>query len=503
MENVARSRLGEILVQANLITPDQLQEAIAFQERTGLRIGAALIQLGYASEDDVAWALADQLRIPYVHVSPEMVDPAAAELLPQDLLERHQVFPVLASSDELTLVMADPTDAEAIAEIERVTGLRVVPAIDLQSNIRRLIERSGRIRRPRAGLDSALTEVRFHLSAAAQAGAQEVYFEPYFGGVRVRYRTPVSLVDGPGPRIDRSTLARLADEHGPLVLQIPLPDRTVAARLQAVSTAQGHAVFAWLEAEAPPLAALGIDPATLCALEAAVLGGGIVLVGSPDGAFRRLLLRSLAARVGRNPGIRTVAAGLKSPRPLEGVLELESAKDLWGTQAEVTFVDLGTDLGTARSLCRAVRPGTALVLGVPDLRVSWALEALRPGGRLVLGHTLAGALCGATVPALCACALVHDGPPEGWPVEPSPVRWGSPVGCDRCRNTGFLGQVAVYEWYRPGPNREDVLCAPAATMHRRLLDMLSPSLETCARSVVEALRAEPRSVARLLGSLWG
>ncbi len=501
MENVARSRLGEILVQAHLITPDQLQEAIAFQERTGLRIGAALIQLGYASEDDVAWALADQLRIPYVHVSPEMVDPAAAQLVPQDLLERHEVFPILASSEELTLVMADPTDTEAIVEIERVTGLRVVPAIDLRSNVRRLIERSGRIRRLRAGLDAALTEVRFHLSAAVQAGAQEVYFDPHPGGVRVRYRTPTALVDSPGPRIDRSTLARLAEEPGPLVLRIPLPDRTVTARLKAVLTAHGHAVFAWLEPETPPpLATLGIDPATLSALEAAVLGGGIVLVGSPDGAFRRLLLRSLAARAGRNPGIRTVAAGLKSPHPLEGVLELESPEDLRDTQAEFTFVDVGTDLAAGRALCRTLRSGSTLVLGVCHLRVGWALEALRPGGRLVLGHLLAGALCGATVPGLCSCALVHEGPPEDWSVEPAPIRWGSPVGCDRCRNTGFLGQVAVYEWYRPGPEVEGVVWVPAAAMYRRLLDVLSPSLEACARSAVEALRAEPRSVARLLGS---
>ncbi|MDR7602566.1 MAG: hypothetical protein QN172_08935 [Armatimonadota bacterium] len=44
-----RPRLGEILLQANLITPEQLEEAICLQRQTGLRIGAALIQLGYAS----------------------------------------------------------------------------------------------------------------------------------------------------------------------------------------------------------------------------------------------------------------------------------------------------------------------------------------------------------------------------------------------------------------------------------------------------------------------
>lgn len=501
MGDVARPRLGEILIQANLITPDQLQEAIALQERTGLRIGTALIQLGYVSEDDVAWALADQLRIPYVHVSPEMIDPAAAQLVPQDLLERYEVFPVLASSEELTVVMADPTDTEAIAEIQRVTGLRVVPAIDLQSNVRRLIELARRTRRLRARLEGELTEIRFHLSAAAQAGAQEVYFEPHPHGVRVRYRTPAVLVDGSGPRVDRSALARLADGPGLLVLRIPLPDRTVAARLEAVPTAHGPAVFAWLEAEAAqPLTALGVDPATRDALEAAVLAGGIVLVGSPDSAFRRLLLRSLAARTGRNPGARTVAAGLRLPHPLEGVLELESLQDLRDTQAEFTVADAGRDLGAARVLCRLVRPGSTLVLGVSELRVGWALEALRPGRRLALGHALAGALCGATVPALCSCALAHDGPPEGWPGESTPVRWGSPVGCDRCHNTGFFGQVAVYEWYRPGPEREEVVRAPSRALHRRLLDVLSPSLEACARSVVEGLRAEPRSVARLLAS---
>ncbi|MDR7438509.1 MAG: hypothetical protein QN181_01290 [Armatimonadota bacterium] len=492
-----RPRLGEILLQANLITPEQLEEAICLQRQTGLRIGAALIQLGYASEDDVAWALATQLQIPYVHASSEMVDPAAAQLLPPHLMERFEVFPLLVSGDELTLVMGDPTDGEAIGEVERATGLRVVPAVDLPSNIRRLIRSFTRGRRSRGSPE--LAEVQFHLGAAAQAGAHEVYFEPSGSGVRVRYRTVVELVESRGPRVDPGILARLAEDPAPLRLRVPLADRTVTAVLRSLPATGGHALLGVLESEAvPSLAVADLDPAVREGMEGILQSGGLLVVGSPDPFFRRRLLRALAQRAARGPGSRTVAAGLRSPQPLEGVLELESLEALLETHAECVVVDAGWDLGIAGQLCRTLRPGGTLVLGLPYLRVSWALEGLLSIGRLLVERFFAGALCGLSVPALCSCVEVHESPPPDWPVTPAPTRWGSAMGCERCRSTGYLGQVSIYEWYRAGPDLAAVLRAPIHAVPGLLASALSPSLEACAGATVERLRADPLAVAPLL-----
>ncbi|MCS7171918.1 MAG: hypothetical protein N0A24_00630 [Armatimonadetes bacterium] len=470
-----RPRLGEILLRANLITPEQLEEAVCLQRQTGLRIGAALIQLGYASEDDVAWALATQLQTPYVHASPEMVDPAAVQLLPAHLMERFEVFPLLVSGDELTLVMGDPTDAEAIAEVERATGLRVVPAVDLPSNIRRLIRSFTRGRRSRGSPE--LAEVQFHLSVAAQAGAHEVYFEPSGSGVWIRYRTRAGLVESRGPRVDPGTLARLAEDPGPLRFRVPLVDRTVIAVLRALPVTGGHALVGILEPETPPaLATMGLDPAIREEVERILRSGGLLVVGSPDDLFRRRLLRALAQRTARYAGSRTVAAGLRSPHPLEEVLELESWEALAETHAECVVVDAGWDLGIAGRLCRTLRPGSTLVLGLPYLRVSWALEGLLSLGRLLVERFFTGALCGMPVVALCSCAEVHPSPPPDWPATPAPTRWGSALGCERCRNTGYEGQIPIYEWYRAGPDLAAVLRASIHAVPELLAPALSPSL---------------------------
>jgi len=491
-----RTRLGEILLQANLVTPEQLEEAVRLQRQTGLRIGAALIQLGYATEDDVAWALATQLQIPYVHASSEMVDPAAVQLLPPHLMERFEVFPLLVSGDELTLVMGDPTDAEAIAEVERATGLRVTPAVDLSSNIRRLIRTFARGRRFRGTPE--LAEIRFHLGVAAQAGAHEVYFEPSGSGVWVRYRTVTGLVESRSPRVDPGVLARLAEDPGPLRFRISLADHVVTAILRSFPASGGHALVGVLEPETvPTLAAMDLDPGVRDGLEEILRSGGLLVVGSPDDFFRRRLLRALAQQAARNPGTRTVAAGLRPPGPIKGVLAVESLEALAETHAEYLIADAGRDLEAAGRLCRALRPDCTLVLGLPYLRVSWALEGLRSLGRLLLERFFAGALCGMPVPALCGCAEAHGSPPE-WPGASPPARWASAVGCERCRNTGYEGQVPIYEWYRAGPELAEVLRAPIHAIPDLLAPALSLSLEACARVAVERLRADPQAVAPLV-----
>ncbi len=484
-------RLGEILLQANLITPQQLEEAVSLHRRAGMRIGTALIQLGYASEDDVAWALATQLRIPYVHVSPDMVDPAAVQLLPAHLMERFEVFPVLVSGDELTLAMADPTDAEAIAEVERATGLQVVPAIDLGSNIRRLIRSFGRVRHLRRTPEPA--EIQFHLSVAAQAGAREIYFEPSGSGIRVRYRTPAGLVESQGPRVHPVTLTQVGEDSGYLRLRIPLANRTVVATLRTVPTPVGHALVGWIDETLP-----GAEGVIQDKLEAVLEEGGILVVGCPDSLFRRRLLRAAARMAARVTGARTVAAGLRSPQPLEGVLEVDSLEGLDELWAEYVVADAGWDLEGALRLCRSVRPGSLLLVGLPYLRVSWAVEALRSGERLLFAGLLTGVLCGMPVPALCGCAEVCDVPPPDWPLDPVPARWASAAGCDQCRGTGYVGEVFIYEWYRPGPELAEALRAPVHALPEILAPALSPSLEACARTAVEALQAEPRAVRALV-----
>ncbi len=287
------------------------------------------------------------------------------------------------------------------------------------------------------------------------------------------------------------TLTQVGEDSGYLRLRIPLANRTVVATLRAVPTSVGRALVGWIDEALPVPEGVIRDK-----LEAALEEGGILVVGCPDPLFRRRLLRAAAQRAARVAGACTVAAGLRSPQPLEGVLEVGSLEGLDELWAEYVVADAGWDLDEALRPCRSVRPGSLLLVGLPYLRVSWAVEALRSGERLLFAGLLTGVLCGMPVPALCGCAEVCDAPPPDWPVDPAPARWASPAGCDRCRGTGYAGEVFVYEWYRPGPELAEALRAPVHALPEILT--LCPSLEACARAAVEALQAEPRAVRALV-----
>ena len=94
MANISRmttKRLGEILVDQGLLTPDQLMEALAERKKTGELLGQILIRKGAISETDVARAQAIQFSVPYLPASAYEINPEVAALFPMDFLQKNQL----------------------------------------------------------------------------------------------------------------------------------------------------------------------------------------------------------------------------------------------------------------------------------------------------------------------------------------------------------------------------------------------------------------------------
>jgi hypothetical protein len=136
----APPRLGDLLIRYNLITQDQINLALQEQKTTKKRLGAILIDKGIVTEDAINYVLSEQLNLPYIQLTADMVDPAVVPLIPQDILEKYQAVPLLQVDNELTIAMIDPTDQEAISEFVNITGCKILPAIGLSSEIKRVIE---------------------------------------------------------------------------------------------------------------------------------------------------------------------------------------------------------------------------------------------------------------------------------------------------------------------------------------------------------------------------
>lgn len=121
-------RLGDLLVEANIVTQEQLEAGLSAQEEIGGRIGSNLVRMGYIDEEQLAKFLGMQLGLPCL-TKLSRVSTEAIRLVPRSLAEKYRVVPVSVSDREIGLAMADPSNLEAIDAVSFTTGLRVRPAV--------------------------------------------------------------------------------------------------------------------------------------------------------------------------------------------------------------------------------------------------------------------------------------------------------------------------------------------------------------------------------------
>ena len=129
------TRLGDLLIDAGVITQEQLSQALANQKKTKRRLGDELVQSGIITERQVVDALTMQLGIDYIDLTTTEIDPAMTKLVPKNLAKRYNVVPVRTRGDELYLAMSDPLNFIATEEVRAASRRRVVPMIAMQSGI--------------------------------------------------------------------------------------------------------------------------------------------------------------------------------------------------------------------------------------------------------------------------------------------------------------------------------------------------------------------------------
>jgi len=212
-----RRPLGDILVEYNLITPAQLEEALKAQRETGERLGEALVRLGYVSEDDILEVLEYQLGIPRVSLADRPLSPDLVRSLPESVIRRHKVLPLRKEGGILTVAVADPLNVVALDDLRFATGLEINPVMARHREIEEALERClaapemGRAvqelamgipeeeTRPARAEEAAAEDapvvrlVNSLLSRAIAEKASDIHIEPQEQGMRVRYRIDGSL----------------------------------------------------------------------------------------------------------------------------------------------------------------------------------------------------------------------------------------------------------------------------------------------------------------------
>ncbi len=453
-------RLGEILVANLLITPDQLNAAVQVQSKSNRRLGQILVEQGALSEDDIAWALSNQLGYPYVYLTPDIIDAEAVRLLPSAFLQEHRVLPILTFGQEMTLAMADPTDQRTIEEVVERTGLQVKRALALASNIEEMQNRFvvGRPAAARAATEAQY--LQFHLVQALQQGASEIHFDPSGDDrARVRYRLQGALVDRPAQPADlhAAILRHLREVTGvgdaavaTASTPLTVSDADILMVAAFLPTSGGQAATLTLfprYTDAPDLAAVGVSEDAVRPLrEALDASSGVVAVGCGDRWLRSTLLHALIPADGRGkvwaletlPIYRRATLNQTVLGPAADVAaHIQGALD---AGADLIVVDETSDSQAQRQAYNAGR--TRMVLaGHPHSDVVGLLsEMLNAVGPALVASTLRGILAARAVRLLCPVCKLPVSPEHG---KQSGRRTFVPAGCEACGFIGFKGRRAL------------------------------------------------------------
>jgi len=136
------SKLGEMLVKAQLITDTQLEEVLKIQRREGGKLGSVVVRAGFCSDQDIVSFLGMQYGVPAADLEQwPPIEAGVIALIPKDLAQRHKVLPLQRTGNVLTLAMSDPTDIFAMDDVRFHTGYNVDPVVSSEMGLSRAVEK--------------------------------------------------------------------------------------------------------------------------------------------------------------------------------------------------------------------------------------------------------------------------------------------------------------------------------------------------------------------------
>ena len=503
MQYERKPLLGQILVEQGYILPEQLELALKEQTVTNLRIGEILVKNGWISEKDLAEAISKQTNLPFVSLSMFRPMEEAIDAIPENMARRLEVVPlsINENSNKLTIAVSDPFNILALDEIRMITGMDVDVVIATLSDIKRAIETLYALR---SSIDEALVEIveeergEFDLSKGEEAvsiddapvvklvntilgqavdnSASDVHIEPFENETRVRYRIdgvlfdmltfPKHLHPPVSSRIKIMSGMDIAEKRHPQDGRILLrvAGRRIDIRVSSLPAIYGEKLVMRLLDQATAMVGLerlGLDPDERTTLDKVIeVPYGIILVTGPTGSGKSTTLYSVIQNLNsyevnittvEDPVEYTIAgvnqvqinerAGLTFDTVLRSILRQDP---------DIILVGEMRDTETAQLAVRAALTGHLVLstlhtndapssivrmidMGIPPFLVSSSVVA-------VMAQRLVRKLCPhCKVPYELPLDVAESLGLNGF------TKVYKPLGCDKCRGTGYRGRTAIFE----------------------------------------------------------
>lgn len=493
---IRRKYIGEILVEAGVITEQQLQDALAKQN--GVPLGPTLVKLGYATEQDVAAAVAKTLGLEFVDLSSFEVDPAAAALIGEEVARRYRLLPIAFEGETLVVAMADPTNVLAIDDLHLRTGREIKTVVVAESDLKVAIarhctgdlmeeavesidgEEQVEVVDERESEDAPVVKlVNLLLTQAVRERANDVHIEPQEKDIRVRYRIDGVLheVMRSPRKIHAGVVSRLKIMGGMDISQrrtaqdgrfgLTIDGKQIDFRVATIPTVYGEKVVLRLlqrESVMRNLDDLGLDSKALERLKSSLAKPyGAILVTGPTGSGKTTTLYAalnVLNSIERNlitveepveyrlNGVNQVQVNQKA-----GLTFAAALRSILRHDPDIVMIGEIRDEETATIAIESALTGHLVLstlhtnnapsaitrlteMGIEPFLISSAVDC-------IVGQRLARRLC-------VHCRQPYDPDPAmmrelGLPTEDLPPKLYRPKGCKMCGETGYRGRIGFFE----------------------------------------------------------
>jgi type IV pilus assembly protein PilB len=522
---VVKDKIAGRLLEANLISQDDLNKALDLQKKDGGSLGLCLVRSGAISDVAYAEFLGKVYNLPVVNLERLDIARDVVSLIPAEVATKFQVLPLKREGRILTIAMANPSNIFAIDDIKFITGLDVQPVVCGEASIKKAIDAhydsADSLAAIMQGLEADIEIVEDQededvavqdssqnapvvklvntlLAEAVKMGASDIHIEPYEKHMRVRYRIDGVLVPMMEPpfKMKNAIISRLkimaeldiAERRIPQDgrIKLKIGDKKIDLRVSTLPTIFGEKVVMRILDKGNlniDLAAFGMEHKAMADVMKAIAAPyGMVLVTGPTGSGKTTTLYSCLSRL-NTPELNIMTAEDPVEYNLDGINQVQVRDEVGLTFAAALKAFLRQDpnvvmVGEIRDLETGSIATKAALTGHLVLSTLHTNDAPSTINRMIdmgiepflVASSTNIIMAQRLVRRICKnCKAEDKVPPESLVdvgLKPDTVVYKG-RGCDSCGGNGYAGRQGLYEVMPITPEIREMILDRASTSEIR------------------------------------
>lgn len=518
-----KKRIGDILIEEQVIDEEQLLKALEQSKKEKKKLGETIVDMGFATDQDIALAISSQLGYEYIDLSTATIPENVLDIIDGNVLRKHTMIPYAFDENNMNVVvvaMADPMDMNAIDDFSIITNLQVIPAVSTAHDILVALDRYyGDVETMRAAqeyakeresilakqneeqnnqdlVDSPVVQlVNSIVEQAARQRASDIHIEAREVAVRVRFRIDGALYEkfSYSIHILSAIIARLkiiggmdiAEKRKPQDgrFSIVVDKKEYDIRVSILPTVYGEKCvmrLAQKKALTRNKSELGFSPQELERFDSILKNpNGIILVTGPTGSGKSTTLYTALSELNKEDvniitvedpveanidGINQVQVNVKAELTFASALRSILRQD-----PDIIMIGEIRDKETAEIAVQASITGHLVVSTLHTNSAVGSISRLMNMGleSYLLADSIVGVMAQRLVRRLCPhCKRIHKLEPLEKKLmgikQTVDIDIYEPVGCEHCDNTGYSGRIGIYEIMKMSPKLKEMIVKGAS-----------------------------------------